>query len=79
MSALSLSANGPAFGDLSANACLQQRRLWPDMVFEFVDPGVLRGDGFELFRLSITPPEQANSKNPCISIHISIHVYGGSR
>ena len=45
----------------------------PDMDFEFVDTGILRGDGFELFRFSITPPDISRGTVPAYDFRIRIN------
>ena len=42
------------------------------MDFEFVDPGILSGDGFELFRFSITPPDIRWGTVPAYDFRIRI-------
>lgn len=44
----------------------------PDMDFEFVDPGILRGDGFELFRFSTPAPDISRGTVPAYDFRIRI-------
>jgi tagatose 1,6-diphosphate aldolase len=43
------------------------------MDFEFVDPGILKGDGFELFRFSIAPPDISRGFVPAYDFRIRIN------
>ena len=42
------------------------------MDFEFLDPGILRGDGFQLFCFSIMPPEISRGTVPAYDFRIRI-------
>ena len=43
------------------------------MDFEFVDPGILRGEGFELFRFSTMPPDISRGTVPAYDFRIRIN------
>jgi hypothetical protein len=69
MSLLNQAGNSPG----CAETVLEDVDCLPDMDFEFVDPGTLRGDGFELFRFSTLPPDISRGTVPDYDFRIRIN------